>query len=232
MNKPKAKADPKTLKFVVLAAIFICAIAAGLMLVPHIGRLFSESGRDALVENIRGRGVWGVLLFVGVQILQVVLFVIPGEVVEVVGGVLYGTFGGYAACTCGSLIGSVLIYMLVRRLGYEFVSEFLADKFQKLAFLRKEENAEMCVFILYLIPGTPKDGLTYFVPFTELSLARFLLLSTVARFPSVISSTLAGASLESGRVWLSVGIFAAITVVGIIGILLDRKYIQTKNAAR
>ena len=228
--KPK-KWDVKTVKFAMLVAVFLLAIVAGTLLIPQIGQFFSESGRQAMVDEIRARGFAGVLIFVGVQILQVVLFVIPGELIEVAGGVLYGTFGGYALCTLGSLIGSVIIYLLVRQLGYDFINELLDGKFRRLAFLKKKENTELAVFLLFLIPGTPKDALTYFVPFTKLPLLRFLIVSTVARIPSVISSTFAGASLERGNLTLSLIVFALIAVFGVAGILIDRRYIQKQNEA-
>ncbi len=223
------KPDPKTVKFILFVFVFLILAAAGIAMLPHLGKLFSESGRDALVNTVRAKGATGVLFFIGVQILQVVLFIIPGEVVEVAGGVLYGTVGGYAVCTVGSVIGSVIIYCLVRRLGYDFVNGLMDGKFGKLAFLKKKENIELAVFILFLIPGTPKDGLTYFVPFTNLSLPRFLVVSTVARIPSVISSTFAGASLESGNITVSLIVFAITAVLGVAGILIDRRYIQNQN---
>ncbi len=224
-NRP----DAKTIKFAMLVAVFLLAAVLGALLVPHLGKLFSEQGRQVLVEKVRAQGFWGVLLFTGVQILQVVLFIIPGEVVEVVAGMLYGTFGGFAVCVVGSSAGSAIIYFLVRRLGYAYVNELLDGRFRKLAFLRKKENVQLAVFILFLIPGTPKDALTYFVPFTGLSLPRFLVVSAVARIPSVISSTFAGASFESGNITLSAVVFALIAVFGVAGILIDRRYIRRQN---
>ncbi len=230
-SKPK-KFNPKTVKYMMIGVAIALVAGALALLAPHIGKLFSDTGRQALVDSIRDRGAMGVLLFIGLQILQVVIFIVPGEVIEVAGGILYGTWGGYAICTLGSVLGTILIYQFVKRLRYDNVNALLDGKFRRLAFLKKKENAELAVFILYFIPGTPKDALTYFIPFTKMSLARFLLISTIARFPSVISSTFAGASLESGNTTVSIIAFTAIAVLGAIGILIDRKYIRKQNETK
>lgn len=67
----------------------------------------------------------------------------------------------------------------------------------KLLFLKKEKNLELIIFIIFFIPGTPKDLLTYIAPFTRIKLKTFLLLTTFARIPSVITSTIGGNALSN-----------------------------------
>lgn len=228
-RKFRDRLTPVNVKFAVLIAAITLIIIGGVLILPYFKDMLSEQGRDALTASIRAEGLSGLLMFIALQILQVVLFIIPGEVIEVVGGMLYGTWWGYFACAAGSLAGSAIIYRLVMWLGYDFVNELAQNKLGKLKFLQKTHNVELIVFILFLIPGTPKDALTYFIPFTKLSLARFLIVSTIARIPSVVSSTFAGASLQNGDVAVSVLTFILIAVFALAGILINHRYIKKQN---
>ncbi len=82
---------------------------------------------------------------------------------------------------------------------------------------------------MFFIPGTPKDALTYFVPFTRLSLVRFLLLSSLARIPSILSSTLVGSNLAQGNFVLSIFIYALVGVMGLVGMWYNNKLLDRKN---
>lgn len=90
------------------------------------------------------------------------------------GGALYGTVGGFFLCMAGVLTGSVIIFLLSRALGYEVVENLLSRKrLSRLQFLQKEGRLEAVVFFLFFIPGTPKDALTYFAPFTRMNMGTF-----------------------------------------------------------
>lgn len=122
------------------------------------------------------------------------------------------------SCMLGILIGSLIVYFLVRRLGMPIVSIFMdPDKFQNLWLLKDERRFERISFLLFFIPGTPKDLLTWAAGFVRDQSLRFFLIATVARLPSILSSTLAGASLISGDFLTTVIIFAVTGCVSLIG---------------
>ena len=130
-------------------------------------------------------------------------------------------------CQIGLTIGSIIIFYLVKGRGYDFIKQFIDEsKFEKLQFLRNNKKIEKLVFILFFIPGTPKDILTYFIPFTELSLSKFLIISFIARVPAVISSTFAGAALQQGEVGTSLITFIVVGIVSVIGIWVNRKFMS------
>lgn len=229
-NKSNRFKKINLIKFSILILIIIGIILIGISLIPYINNFATKEGRDSLVALIRGQGILGVLAFIALQILQVVIFIIPGEFIEVIGGILYGTWWGYAICMIGVILGSTVIYYLVKWLGYEFITEFVPEKeFQKLNFLKKEKNITLLVFILFFIPGTPKDALTYFIPFTNLPLKKFLIISTLARIPSVISSTFVGSSLQSQNITVAIVAYACIGIAALIGIVVNKKFMKKYN---
>ncbi|MEG2088368.1 MAG: VTT domain-containing protein, partial [Angelakisella sp.] len=156
--------------------------------------------------------------------LQIVVAVIPGEPIEVVAGAMYGIWGGLAVCLTGVLVGSAGIFWAVRRLGRERLRKTkLYPKLMNYKFLSNEEKLEAIVFLLYLIPGTPKDMLVYVCALTELPMRSFLLISTLARIPSVITSTMAGATFISGNYLLTIAIFVMTGLAGLMGIWYHNK---------
>jgi uncharacterized membrane protein YdjX (TVP38/TMEM64 family) len=215
------------IKFVILLVVVVLLIAATILLFPYFKALTDESARNALLDSIRSKGIWGVLILLGLQLLQVVVAVIPGEVIEVMAGMLYGTWGGYAVCTVGVLISSMMVFLVVRRLGAPFVQAMISEeKMNKLSFLHNTQKLDTIVFILFFIPGTPKDLLTYFVPLTEMKLSHFLFLSTVARIPSILSSTYAGAALGEGEFIKMIIVFLITGAIGILGIIFNDRIVR------
>ena len=232
--KNAAKKDRKGLiKFIVLLLFVAACVAVTIWLLPWIISLKDEAGRAAFQEYIQSKGAWGVLILLGVQIMQVVIAFIPGEPIEVISGLLYGTFGGWLICTVGVLIGTVVIYYIVKLLGVSFIQSIVnIEKFEKFKFLKDTHRLEALTFVLFFIPGTPKDLLTYFMPMTKIKPLTFFWISAVARVPSIISSTWAGASIGEGKWIQTILIFVGIAVIGILGIWLNDKLINKVNQLR
>lgn len=153
----------------------------------------------------------GYLVLMGLQCLQVVVALIPGEVVELGAGYAYGAIKGTAICLLGVAISSALIFLLVKKVGVSLVEIFVSrEKIHQLRFINSEQKLKRVVFLLFFIPGTPKDVLTYFVGLTHMRLPEFLLISLVARIPSIVSSTICGQMLGDKN-FLTAGIVFAIT---------------------
>ena len=127
--------------------------------------------------------------------------------------IIFGGWLGTILTTAGAFLGALTVYCLVRKFGKPLVNLFVSEeKFQKFSFLQDEEKLEFWVFILFLIPGIPKDLLTYIVPLTKIEGKYFLLLSTLARFPALTASVLMGDSLSDGRY----GFCLMIAVIGVL----------------
>lgn len=231
--KTAVKQDKKDfVKFIILFLVIVAMVGITILLLPWIISLKDEAGRAAFQEYIHSKGAGGVFILLGVQIMQVILAVIPGEPIEVISGLLYGVWGGYFICTIGMLIGTVIIFYMVKLLGVSFLQKIIGlEKLEKYKFLNDTHRLEGLTFLLFFIPGTPKDLLTYFMPLTKIKPWIFFIIATVARIPSIISSTFAGQSIGDGKWGQTLIIFAVIGVIGILGIIFN-DFIMKKLSTR
>ncbi|MDF2567092.1 MAG: associated Golgi protein-like protein [Oscillospiraceae bacterium] len=229
--KNEIKNDKKSfIKFIVLAVLVIIVIVTSIKMFPWIISLKDESARNELRNFILSYGFWGWVITLGIQILQVLVAFIPGEPIEIIAGLIYGTWGGLLLCLLGSLIGSIVIFFMVKLLGSSFVNAIIPEeKFSKFKFLHDSQRLELVVFILFIIPGTPKDVLTYFVPLTKMKPLRFFIISTFARIPAVISSTFLGSSIENNEWSLAIFMFVLTAIIGLLGIMVHNKFINKQN---
>lgn len=206
-------------KLILIAIIFvILAAAITLILWPYIKKL-SEPGTRAAFENwIRGLGLWGVLIMFGLQVLQIVISFIPGEPIEIISGLLYGGFGGMMICLAGCAVASSTVFVLTRKFGNALAKRMPGeDAREQFAFLNNAKRLETIVFLLFLIPGAPKDILTYAIgALSPMKLATFLVLSLPARIPSVVTSTFIGSNMASGNWAAAMIIFAITAIIGLV----------------
>jgi uncharacterized membrane protein YdjX (TVP38/TMEM64 family) len=208
------------IKFAVLIVIIIVSIAVGISLIPFFKGLLNGETRQQVVDGVRARGPVGALFIIGLNVLQVLVAVIPGEPVQIITGILYGTVGGYFVLMCGFLIAGPIAYVLVDRLGMPFVRSVVSQEMMdKLEFLNDNKRIDFIVFVLYFIPGLPKDVFTYLIPLTGMPLSRFLILSTIARTPAAIASTYTGSAFTEGNYMGMIIICVILGALGIIGIL-------------
>lgn len=219
------KSDLVKISFFILLLIIFAVIIVHYF--PFFMSLRDHNARMLWISDLRGMGVRGFFAIIGIQITQIVIAIIPGEPVEIAAGYLYGTWGGLAACLIGVFLGSCIILFIVRLLGVSLVKKLIKEEsMNKLKFLHHTKSLETVVFILFLIPGTPKDMLTYFIPLTSMKPLRFLTISTFARIPSVVTSTIVGASLGQSKWGLSIFVFALTAAMGIIGIQINNWYMK------
>lgn len=185
---------------------------------------------EELRSFLDGYGWKGYLILMGLQCLQVVVALIPGEVVELGAGYAYGAIRGTLLCITGVAISSSLIFLLVKKVGISLVELFIPrTKIQQLRFINSEKKLKRVVFLLFFIPGTPKDILTYFVGLTDIKLSEFLAITLVARIPSVLSSTISGQMLGDKH-FVTAGIVYAVTgAVSIIGYYLYGHIVKRKQ---
>lgn len=176
-------------------------------------------------------GVWGEALFVVLRAAQTVFKFIPAEPLEVASGYAFGIWGGLLWCMVGTQLGSAAILLLSARYGKRFVSVFVdPERLSEFRFLQNNPRTKLLLFLIYLIPGAPKDLLTYFVPLTGLHMPTFLAITTVARIPSIITSTMCGAYFGEKNYLAAVLVYAATLLFSLCGVLVYRR-ISQKNSA-
>ena len=177
-----------------------------------------------LTEYIDGFGAYSQLVFIAVRTLQTVVKVIPGEPVEIAAGLAFGTFGGLALCLVGTAVGSAIIVLLTRTLGMKFVTLFVSEeKLRSCALLKSSDRLYLLLFFFYLIPGTPKDIFTYAAALTDIKLWKFFVITGIARIPSIITSTMCGASLCQKDYLAAAVIYGVTLMLSVAGMLVYRK---------
>ena len=212
-------------KLLYLAAIFIFVaftVAVGWYIgIPMVQFAGEPEVFRAWVDR---SGIWGKLLFIGMVFLQVIVALIPGEPLELAAGYAFGAVEGTILSMVGILLGSAVIFLLVRRFGTKLVEVFFPQReLKRLAFLKNPKKARTLAFILMTIPGTPKDLLSYFAGLTPLTLKQWLAIVVVARIPSLVTSTISGGAAGEEN-YLLAGITLAVTVIlSGIGIWYYRK---------
>ncbi len=230
----------KTKKIVKFSALIIfIAVTAALTVVciPMIPMLTSEEGRIRLEEIVGGivreNLVLGVGAFLLLQFLQVVVALIPGGLIQILGGVIFGGFWGTILCLIGTLIGEIAVFYIVRLLGMPIVEAIVDSKgIKRLSFLQDEKKCELAVFILFLLPVMPKDALTYLAPLTKIKPSTFFILSMLARSPGLILSNVFGSSLSEGNVMIAVILFIIVAVIGLVCILYRDRIINAFKSAK
>jgi uncharacterized membrane protein YdjX (TVP38/TMEM64 family) len=216
---------------VISALIVLGIIILGSVL---LGPKITEIARDPeSFRELLGKGFKSYLIFICIQFVQVIFAFIPGEFIELGAGYIYGGVKGTLLCIIGVFFATVVIFGLTRLLGKKF-TDIMIDKrdLKRLKFLQNEKKLELIFFLLYFIPGTPKDLFTYFAGVTKIKFGTFLFISTVCRLPSVVTSTAAGAALGSEKYLMSALIFAITGMFAIGGFLLYRFLSRKKEKSK
>lgn len=224
----------KQQKFVFAAAfgifLLFCVLTGWLIGVPMVE---FANDPETFRDWVDASGIWGRILFVGMVTLQVVIAFIPGEPVELAAGYAFGFWEGSILTMTGFLLGSWLVFMLVRKFGVKLVEVFFhKNKIAQFHFLQNPRKVKVIAFLLMLIPGTPKDFLSYFAGLTPLTVLQWLGIVVLARIPSLITSTLTGAAAGEENYLLS-GIMLAVTVIiSLAGVLYYRHICKQENGEK
>lgn len=185
---------------------------------------------QALKQELSKFGIFGQLFMIMIMALQIVFAFLPGEIIEVMSGFLYGSIGGMFICMLGSFIGSTLVFSFVRKFGLRFITRFFRiEQIHNINFINDTQKRNILLFIIFFVPGTPKDILTYIMPLTDIKLSTFLFITTFARIPSIITSTVGGSAIASNQFSFSILIFTITGFISIIGIYMYRKINKQKE---
>lgn len=169
-------------------------------------------------------GLWGPLIFALITALQVFVAFIPGEPLEIASGYAFGAVEGTLLCLAGMCLGSAVVFLFVRKFGSKAVEIFVPkEKILSSKLLRNRKKVRIFFLIAYLLPGTPKDVLTYCAGLSDIPLGHWLLVSSICRLPSVVTSTIGGDALGSEKYLLAFGVFAGAVVLSLIGLGIYKK---------
>ncbi|MDR2957583.1 MAG: VTT domain-containing protein [Coriobacteriales bacterium] len=217
------------IKFIGLLVFILLTLVIGFYIVRFLLEIGDTDDVVAsLTASIRDAGVFGVLLCLGLQFLQIVIAIIPGEIVQAAIGLVYGTVWGGLITLAGALVSSIFVFYLVKALGAPFVAGMLGKQDSKRAaviqrFFTNSKRLNATVFILFLIPGMPKDIFTYLVPLSPMKATEFFVLSTLGRAPAIFATTFVVSAFARGD-YLACAIVALIFGgLGLVGIVYNMK---------
>lgn len=217
----------KNFKKIITIIIIVFLVGLTIYLFPVMENLSTIEGQQEFKQMVSNSGIVGFLALFGLQLAQIFLIIIPGEPLEILAGMCYGSVGGTIFIMVSACIISTIIFLLVRKYGKKFVYEFCdkekIDKIENSKLFQNPQKIEFILLILFLIPGTPKDLLVYISGLLPIKPLKFILISTFARFPSVISSTLVGANIVGGNWKIGVILYVAIVLaVGAIVLIINK----------
>ena len=224
----------RAFKYILL--VLVIALIVGLMvyLVPVMKNLSTPEGQLEFKNQVEEMGFLCFLALFGLQFAQIFLIILPGEPMEILAGMCYGGIGGTIFITISACVISSLIFFAVRKFGRKFVYSFCSkeriDKIENSKLFQNPKKIEWIMLLLFVIPGTPKDLLVYIAGLLPLKPLRFILISTFARLPSVVSSTFAGGSIVAGNWTHSIAIYAVTFLLVGIFIFVVNKFDKDKTA--
>ena len=160
---------------------------------PHYEQLVQWLQHEQLVEWMRRDGIAGPLICIGIQFLQVVVFAIPGEITQFAAGYVFGAGWGFFYSIIGILCGAAFDFGFAKAVGRPVVERMIgSEQLARIDEALQSRKGHVAIFVLFLLPGTPKDAMSYAAGLSPLGLGRFLALSVPARAPALMASTLFG----------------------------------------
>ena len=196
--------------------VLLMLIIAGIFIFFHFNLYSFFVSRKKMVHFVNSFGPLSVVIFIGLQILQVIVAPIPGEVNGFIGGYLYGPVLGTLYSTIGLAIGSWLAFILARWLGLPFVEKVINPQIIQKYDHFMEHRGTLITFILFLIPGFPKDALSYIIGLSHMKTSIFLLVCTSGR---LLGTTMLSISGNYARNDQNVGMLAILGISALLVLL-------------
>lgn len=222
----------KIMKLIALITTIAILVIATIYMIPIIKQINTPEGQAQFKEKITNSGITGMLILFGLELAQVVLAILPGEPVELLAGICFGPIWGTIFLMVSVFIVTAMIYFFVKKYGRDFIYEFFpkekVNKVENSKLFKDPQKVETVMALLFLIPGTPKDLLVYIGGLLPIKTSRFLALSTLLRFPSIISSTIAGNKLLEGQWKVSILAYVITFAITAIVIFVVNKFDKNK----
>ena len=230
----KKQNKSKIIKLIALIIILAVLVIATIYMMPIMKQINTSEGQTQFKEKITNSGITGMLILFGLELAQVVLAILPGEPVELLAGICFGPIWGTIFLMISVFIVTAMIYFFVKKYGKDFIYEFFpkekVNKLENSKLFKEPQKLETVMALLFLIPGTPKDLLVYIGGLLPIKTSRFLAIATLLRFPSIISSTIAGDKLLNGQWQISLLAYLITIIIKIIVIIIVNKLDKNKVA--
>jgi len=206
-----------------LAVVLAAALALAFYAAWKTGLLGRLSDHEQLVQSMRQSGWRGPLICIGIQFLQVVFFMVPGEITQIAAGYVFGAWLGLLYSVIGIMLGSAFDFGFARAVGRPIVRKLLGEQtLQRVDRALSTHRGKSALFVLFLIPGMPKDAMSYGAGLMKISLGEFIAISGLARLPALLFSTMIGDQLYD-RDYTAVAIIVVLGALVTLGFYLYEK---------
>lgn len=216
-----------------LIPLIIAAIVLMVQYYSKIVLVFKDI--ESIKGIILGYGNYSFIIYIALQIVQIVVFFIPGDIMQISAGFIFGPIRGFLLSFLGICLGTSVVFFISRKLGKPFVNKIVSEKdtwiIHKLEKFKehpmKDKKLKKIVFFTYLIPGIPKDILGYICGVSEIKYKDFIIYSSIARIPALFVSSFFGHKLSFDN-WKLLAIIAIISgIVIVISIIAGKKIISS-----
>lgn len=217
--------DPRERKKLIVAIVLagtISVVIGTLGFSGHLSAILDRlwdifKDRSHLRTYIQSWGVWAPLAFIGLQTLQVIIAPIPGELTGAVGGFVFGGLPTILYSTIGLTLGSLINFVLARIVGLPFVKLAVSEETLERFHFLTERRGALLAFVLFAIPGFPKDILSYILGLSPMSLLTFAIVCTVGRIPGTVLLSYSGSAVyhENWSLLITIGVVCALSLVAI-----------------
>ncbi len=221
----------RRIKQVSVIVAIVALVAIGFIL----GDKITDFVKDPEVFRawIQATGPKGVIAFACMNMVQVFLAVVPGGPLVIAAGYVFGPVKGTLLCVCACSCASVIVMLLVRRFGMKLVALFVSPEQLKLVedYDKSPENAkriERLLMLIFVIPGTPKDPLTYIAGLTKIPVPVWAAVNFLGRFPGAFISAFTGSAFGSGKGVVIIAAVGGVVILGVVGSIL-KKAINTEE---
>ena len=205
-------------KYRYLILIASIAVMAGLTLALWQPMISFIEDPNSLAVWIDSAGIWGPIIFMLLNTVQVLLAIIPGGPFEVAAGALFGPWIGTLMCDIAMSAGGIITFLFVKKFGIKFIELFTTrEKIESVKFLHSNNKSTTLLFLFFLLPGTPKDLMCYVVGLTDIKLSTWALINVVGRFPAILLSALGGSALGEQKYSIFIAAFAIIIILYFLG---------------
>lgn len=211
------------IKFIILSVFLVSMLVCGIIFYPKINQYISFDNVRMFVEKNKFLSYF---VFIILQIIQVVIFVIPGDVINATGGFVFNIFTGFLLSFIGVILGSIIAFYISRFLGYNFINKFVKkEKLDKIVSFFESNTGFVSLFVFCNLPFVPKDVLMYGAGLTPLKAKKTLFVYCISRIPGIIIWNSMGANIYSKSV-LGIVITLCILLLFLMLIILIKKKID------
>lgn len=226
--------DDKNLKnkkiMIVTAMILLLAVFAAVSISVGVPLVRSVSNPENFRAWIDSLGFLGAGAYIMLVILQVIVAFIPGEPVEILGGYAFGILDGTLLYLVGAFIGSVIVFLLVRKFGKTAAEIFFSkEKLESLKILQTSPKRTLVFTVIFTVPGTPKDLLVYFAGLTDMKFSVWMLIAGLGRIPAVVTSTIIGSGLGQEKYLSAMITFGVTLIISAVGLLIYKLVLGKKQ---